>query len=86
MAGEDARWQWFVIRAYRDPAADDARRVVFEVADPKTRATAGRPTGVVLRAGGDLLVRYEPPQVKVPGFGRDDYVRKAAAVVRSLSE
>ena len=76
-------WQRFTIRAYRHPAAADARRVVFELADPTERAAAGQPAVVGLRAGGDLLVRYDLPALGVPGLGRDDYLRKAAAVVQA---
>jgi hypothetical protein len=65
-------------------AAADARRVVFALADRAARAAAGSPAVVVLRAGGDLLVRYDPPARTVPGLGRDDYLRKAAEVVRAL--
>jgi hypothetical protein len=86
MAADDERWKRFAIRAYRDPAAADARRVVFEIADPQARARAGRPAAVVLHAGGELLVRYEPSQTRVPGLGREDYVRKAAEVVRAQPE
>jgi len=74
-------WGQFVIRTYRDPAAGDARRVVFEPRDP---LPGGTPAAVVLPAGGDLLVRYDPPRPAVPGLGRDDFLRKAAAVVRGL--
>jgi hypothetical protein len=84
MPTDDDRWGRFTIRAYRHPAAADARRVVFERADPGERAAAGPPAVVVLRAGGDLLIRYDPPAQAVPGLGKDDYLRKAAEVVRAL--
>jgi hypothetical protein len=68
------------------PAGPDARRVVFELADPDARDAAGRPAAVVLRAGGDVIVRFVPPATEVPGLGRADYVRKAIEVVRALPD
>ena len=45
---DDGVWDEFTIRAYRDPAAGDARRVIFELkGDPPAH-----PAAVVLRAGG----------------------------------
>ena len=77
-------WARFRIRAFHDPAAGDARRVGFELADPAARKAAGTPAVVVLRAGGELLVRYDPPQLGVPGLAREDYLRKAAEVLKAL--
>jgi hypothetical protein len=83
---QDARpWEQFSIRVYRHPAAVDAKRVVFELADPTARAAAGTPAVVVLRAGGELLVRYDPPQIPVRGLERDDYLQKAAEVAKSMA-
>jgi hypothetical protein len=73
-------WDRFTVRAYRDPAAGDARRVVFELkGDP-----GARPAVVVLRAGGELLVRYEAPDPPIAGLDRDDFLRRAAEVVQAL--
>lgn len=83
MPAADDLWGRFTIQVSRDPAAADARRVVFELADPVARKTAGSPAVVVLRAGGELVVRYDPPARPVPGLGKDDYFRKAAEVVKS---
>jgi len=77
-------WPRFHIRAYRHPAAPDARRVVFERADPAARAGAGRPAAVVLRAGGELVVRYDPPDLGMAGLAKVDYLEKAAAIVKAL--
>jgi hypothetical protein len=84
MSNNPDRWARFRIRFFRHPAADDARRVVFELADPGAGSAASRPATVVLRAGGELLVQYDPPQPGVPGLGRDDYLQKAAAIVRAM--
>ena len=82
-AAGDQSWAGFLIQVSRHPAGRDARRVVFELADADTRDAAGRPAAVVLRAGGDVIVRYVPPEVEVPGLGRSEYVRKAVEVVRA---
>lgn len=76
-------WDRFTIHTYRHAAGPDAYRVVFKLTDPAARAAAGSPAVVVLRAGGELVVRYDPPQRGVPGLGRDDYLRKAAVVVKA---
>ena len=73
-------WSRFTIRAYRDAAAGDAVRVVFE----RTGDRAARPAAVVLRAGGELIVRYDPPDPPVPGLTRDDFIRHAGEVVQGL--
>ena len=82
MRADDDPWGRFTIRASRHPAAPDARSVVFELADPAARKSAGPPAVVVLRAGGELVVRYDPPARPVPGLTKDDYFRKAAEVVK----
>jgi len=82
-AAGDLPWAGFLIQVSRHPAGRDACRVVFELADAEARDAAGRPASVVLWAGGDVIVRYVPPEVAVPGFGRSDYVWKAVEVVRA---
>jgi len=77
-------WTRFRIRVFPHPAATDARRVVFELADRAAGLAAGRPATVVLRAGGELLVQYDPPQLGVPGLGKDDYLQHAAAIVKAM--
>jgi ABC-type nitrate/sulfonate/bicarbonate transport system substrate-binding protein len=79
-------WDQFRIRAYRHQAAADARRVVFAVADPAAAVAVGAPAVVVLSAGGEPLVRYDPPRVAVRGLGREDYLQKAAEVVKGLRD
>src|SRR5689334_23294292 len=76
-------WARLRITVSSDPAAADARRVVFELTDPAARSAAGRPAAVVLRGGGELLVRYDPPAVPVPGLGKADFLRKAAEAIRA---
>lgn len=76
-------WGRFMIRSFRHPAATDARRVVFDLADPTARKSAGSPAVVVLRAGGELVVRYEPPARPIPGLAKEDYLRKAAEVIKA---
>jgi hypothetical protein len=71
------KWTQFNIRVYSDPWAADARRILFEL-----RGQKSHPATVVLRAGGELLVKFLPPEPEVPGFTRDDFVLKAAAMVR----
>jgi hypothetical protein len=82
-ATEGPQWAAFLIQVSRHPSDRDTRRVVFELADEEARDTAGRPAAVVLRAGGDVVVRFVPPDLEVPGLGRGDYVRKAVEVVRA---
>jgi hypothetical protein len=78
---DDEVWDRFTIRAYRDSAGAGAIRVEFEPKDPAAR---GRPAVVVLRGGGELLVRCDPPEPAVPGLGRHDFLKKAVSVVREL--
>lgn len=83
MPKSDDPWAQFRIGVYRDPAARDARRVVFELVDARARAAAGSPATVVLKAGGELVVRYDPPQLGVPGLTKSDYLRKAGEMVKT---
>ena len=79
---DDNVWNDFTIRAYRDPAGTGAIRVEFE---PKGPAARGCPAVVVLRGGGELLVRCDPPEPAVPGLGRHDFLKKAVSVVKGLA-
>jgi hypothetical protein len=75
------RWILFSIRVLKDDCATDAQRIVFKV-----RGAKSNPATVVLRAGGELVVQYVPPEPKVPGFTRNDFVAKAGEIVRSTVE
>jgi hypothetical protein len=77
-------WGGYTIRVYRDAVAPDARRVVFEPRRPVSGGSPTIPATVVLRAGGELLVRYTPPQPEVSPFQREDYVLKAVEVIQAL--
>jgi hypothetical protein len=72
----DDRWGQFNIRVYKDDA--DTRRIVFKLRGSKSRSAT-----VVLQAGGELVVQYVPPEPKVSGFTRNDFVAKAGEIVRS---
>jgi hypothetical protein len=73
------RWALFNIRIQNDPSAPDARRVVFEFRNSKSH-----PATVVVRAGGEMVVRYLPPDPDVPGFNRNDFIMKAVAMVQRM--
>lgn len=75
------RWTLFNIRVLKDDCAADARRVVFKLLGNNSQTAT-----VVLRAGGELVVQYLPPERKVPGFTRNDFVAKAGEIVRSTVE
>jgi hypothetical protein len=85
MVDDPDKWTQFNIRVYNDATAGDARRVVFEPRGHPARGGVSHPAMVVLRAGGDLIVRFSPPQPEVPGLTRDDFVSKAASTVRWLA-
>jgi hypothetical protein len=76
-------WDRFLILVSRHPDDPDTYRVVFERRDPAARDAAGQPAVVIVRGGGDLTVRFVPPAAAVAGVGREDYVRKAVAVVKA---
>jgi hypothetical protein len=71
------RWTLFSIRVFKDDCATDDRRIVFELRGSESQAAT-----VVLRAGGELVVQYLPPEPRVPGFTRNDFVSKAGEIVR----
>jgi hypothetical protein len=80
MPNQSDKWALFNIRVFNDASAPDATRVVFEFRNSKSH-----PATVVLRAGGEMVVRYLAPEPEVPGFTRDDFVTKAAAMVQWMA-
>lgn len=78
MPNDIDKWNQFDIRIYNDAAAGDARRVEFHF-----RGRKALPAIVVMRARGELIVRYLPPEPAILGLTRDDFVLKAAEMVKS---
>jgi len=75
------KWAPFNICIYKDSSALDARRVVFEF-----RKSKSHPATVVLRAGGEMIVRYLPPEPEVPDITRKDFIAKAVAIVQGMED
>jgi hypothetical protein len=78
-------WDRFSIQSTRHYGAADAYQVVFELRNPAARNSAGKPATVILCADGELILRFQAPDLGMPGLGRDDYLQKASAVVKAMS-
>ena len=79
MAIHPDKWALFNIRIHNDSSAPDARRVVFEFRNSKSH-----PATVILRAGGEMVVRYLPPEPDLPDLTRRDFIEKAVAMVQGM--
>lgn len=80
----DDIWDRFSIQATRHFGAADAYQVVFEFRNPAARHSAGKPAAVILCADGELVLRFQDPDLGVPGLAKDDYLKKAAEVVKAI--